>query len=176
MKNDKIEQLLRNYGEVLEFKPKSKIISPDNSAKYFFYIQSGYLQQYYQIKGKKFVFRLIEPNDFCESITILRGDKNNFEFIETVSKVSLIRYDYNKVISIINTNLEVSNFFREILEDFLYAQEMRIQKFLSLKPKDRYLNFVKEDHKKFGNFSDNMIASYLGMTKESLSRFRNRKS
>jgi CRP-like cAMP-binding protein len=176
MKKDKIELLLKEFGETVYLKPKSKIISPDISNKFFFFIKSGYLKQYYLIKGKKHVFRLIEPHDFCESITILRGDKNNFEFIETISEVCLIKYEYNKVIKFINNDLELSNYFREVMEDFLYYQEKRIQKFLSLSPKERYLDFIKEDHEKFAKFSDITIASYLGMTKESLSRFRNRKS
>ncbi|WP_367899146.1 Crp/Fnr family transcriptional regulator [Leptospira sp. WS58.C1] len=176
MKKENIEILLKDNGEVLNLKPKSKIIKPDEFNKNFFFIKSGILYQYYIVKGKKHVFRLIEPNDFCESITILRGDKNNFEYIETITEVSLIKFDYNKLIKIMNNNLELSNFFREILEDFLYFQEIRIQKFLSLSPMERYQDFVRENYEKFGKFSDNIIASYLGMTKESLSRFRNRKS
>ena len=87
MKNVNIELLLNNYGEVINLKPKNKIIRPDDFNKNFYFIKSGYLYQYYIIKGKKHVFRLIEPNNYCESISTLRGEKNNFEYIETITKL-----------------------------------------------------------------------------------------
>ncbi|MDX1957731.1 MAG: hypothetical protein SFU98_04110 [Leptospiraceae bacterium] len=176
MKTELILNELNEYGKSLSFKSKTKILSPNLKEKFFFYIETGYLQQYYLIKGKKHVFRLIEPNTFCESFTILNGEVNNFEFIETVSAVNLIQYDYQKLIHIIDSNLEVSNFFRELLGDFLFFQEKRILKFLAMNPRERYEEFIRNDYQKIGKFSDNIIASYLGMTKESLSRFRNKKS
>ncbi|GBF50447.1 hypothetical protein LPTSP4_19720 [Leptospira ryugenii] len=176
MNRERLERLLPGYGEPRTLRPKTKLIFPGHTEKQFFFILSGHLQQYYSIKTKKHVFRFIGPNDFCESITLLRGEPNTIETIETVTEVHLLQYDYTRVKEQMETNLELSNVFRKLFEDFLFYQERRIQKFLSLSPKERYLDFVREEHYAFGTFPDSAIASYLGMTKETLSRFRNRKS
>lgn len=175
MEIDKVEFLLKECLENLRFKQSSLIVSPNRSEQSFFFIKNGFLKQYYKIDDKKHVFRLIEQGDFCGSITNLYGDPNKYEFIETVSDVTLVKFDYVEAIKIINCNLELAIFFREIIEQLLYYQEKRIIKFLSLSPGERYQNFLKEDFSKFGKFSDTVLASYLGITKESFSRFRNRK-
>ncbi|HMV42063.1 MAG TPA: hypothetical protein PK079_12150 [Leptospiraceae bacterium] len=167
---------LTEFGELLCLKPKIKIVSPSLKDKSFFFIKNGYLQKYYSIKGKKHVFRLIESGDYCESFTVLQGEKNNYEYIETVSDTVIIKFDYQKSIIKINNSLMLSNFFKDLLSNFLFFQEKRILNFLALSPKERYKEFIETNYQKIGKYPDHIIASYLGITKETFSRFRNRKS
>ncbi|MCZ8237631.1 MAG: cyclic nucleotide-binding domain-containing protein [Leptospiraceae bacterium] len=140
MKIEEVEDKLNGCYEYLNIKKFSKIVSPESSEASFFFIKSGYLKQYYNICKKNHVFRLLQKGDFCGSIAILYGDLNHYEFIETVSDVKLLKFNYTEAIKVIDSNLELSIYFRKILEYLLYYQEKRIIKFLSLSPKDRYKN------------------------------------
>ncbi|MCZ8342314.1 MAG: Crp/Fnr family transcriptional regulator [Leptospira sp.] len=175
MELSKLLEVTKNASKSVEFPAKSVLISPNTKERVFFFVVSGQLQQYYKIKGKNHVIRLIDEGDFCESIRLLKFGKNAFEYIETVSKVSVIQFDYFFLRNLIEINTEISNFFREIIENYMLEQETRVINLISLSPKERYQNFIQSSHEKIGLFPDKILASYLGITKETMSRFRNKK-
>lgn len=172
----KLLEVTKNASKRFEFPPKSILISPKSKERLFYYVLSGQLQQYYKIKNKDHVIRLIDEGDFFESIRLLKFGKNEFEYVETVSQVSVIQFDYLILKPVIESNIEISNFFREIIENYLLEQETRIINLISLTPKERYKSFINSSYQKVGLYPDKTLASYLGITKETMSRFRNKKS
>ena len=66
----------------------------------------------------------------------------------------------------------LERFFRQILERGLVASQKRIVRGFSLSAKDRYLYFKKQYPKIEQRIPQYMLASYLGITKEFLSKIK----
>ncbi len=60
----KLLEVTKNASKIFEFPPKSILISPKSKERLFYYVLSGQLQQYYKIKNKDHVIRLIDEGDF----------------------------------------------------------------------------------------------------------------
>jgi CRP-like cAMP-binding protein len=67
---------------------------------------------------------------------------------------------------------KMEKFFRLLLEGNYIATRQRIVDSLSTSAEDRYLKFIKTYPKLFEQVPQNQIASYLGITPQSLSRIR----
>jgi CRP-like cAMP-binding protein len=64
------------------------------------------------------------------------------------------------------------HYFRMLLESNSSAAQLRISDFISSSAEDRYLNFLKTYPKLVQRVPQSQIASYLGITPQSLSRIR----
>ena len=64
------------------------------------------------------------------------------------------------------------HYFRILLESNSSAAQLRISDFISSSAEDRYLNFLKTYPKLVQRVPQSQIASYLGITPQSLSRIR----
>jgi len=67
---------------------------------------------------------------------------------------------------------KMERFFRLLLESNYVATHNRINDTLSTSAEERYLKFIKTYPKLFEQVPQNQIASYLGITPQSLSRIR----
>ena len=61
-----------------------------------------------------------------------------------------------------------------IMEDQLASQRMKYDEFIKLSPEDRYKNLQKTSPDLLNRVPQYLIASYLGIKPESLSRIRKR--
>jgi CRP-like cAMP-binding protein len=64
------------------------------------------------------------------------------------------------------------HFFRLLMENNSGAERTRISDFISASAEDRYLHFIKAHPDIFRRVPQSQIASYLGITPQSLSRIR----
>ena len=67
---------------------------------------------------------------------------------------------------------KMERFFRLLLEANYVATHRRVQESLSLSAEERYLTFIRTYPNVVEQIPQNQIASYLGITPQSLSRIR----
>ena len=101
--------------------------------------------------------------DLGSFITQTPSDYN----IQCLENTELIQFSYDDLQLLYIELPKMERFFRIIIEKAYVASQKRIVKNLSLTAKERYLKF-REQYPKI-----DMIASYLGFTKEFLSSIRN---
>ena len=77
-----------------------------------------------------------------------------------------------KVYKLLETNIHWQQIYRNLLERVYIIKEKREADFLLLNATDRYMNFIKEYPHINKMIRQHHIASYLGITPESLSRIR----
>jgi CRP-like cAMP-binding protein len=182
--NNSIE-FISSLGKEISFQKKEILISPGYNSQFVFFILEGVLKQYYSIldssKGKsdkikteqrEFVFRLIQEGEFCESATSLRNIHPSSDSIEALSSGKAIQIYYPDLEVKMQSDIFLSNTIRRIIEDYYIEQERRIFSFLSNSPKQRYNELIANHPEWIGKFPDYVIASFLGITKETMSRFR----
>jgi CRP-like cAMP-binding protein len=84
----------------------------------------------------------------------------------------VICINYDNIIKLAETKFQWQQFLRKSTEDAYLEKEKRESDLLYYDAKTRYLNFIEEHPDWEKRIKQRFIASYLGMTPETLSRIR----
>jgi CRP-like cAMP-binding protein len=153
---------------------KGEVILSENSAKKIqVFVASGCLRSFYKTEnGKDHTLQFAIKNWWISDYTTLFKKENSLLSIESLShsKVMIIRKDHLEQLYVKYPEFEVIQ--RKNLENRVTALQKRILGLLTLTAKEKYQQFV-EDYAIFEKVIPNyQIASFLGITPESLSRVR----
>lgn len=107
-------------------------------------------------------------SDMGSFITQTPADYN----IQCIDNSELIMFSYDIIEDIYSEIPKLERFFRQIIERALVASQKRIVRSFSLSAKDRYLYFRNQYPKIEKLIPQYMVASYLGITKEFLSKIK----
>ncbi len=92
--------------------------------------------------------------------------------VQCIEETEVIQFDYDKREELLTEIPKLERFFRIILEKALVASQKRIIRNFSLTAKERYLVFKKLYPTIEQQIPQYLIASYLGITKEFLSKIK----
>ncbi len=168
-----------NFSKEL-FKTKTKevkkgeiILRNGDPSDYFFYVEKGCLRSYtIDAKGKEHIFQFA-PEDWIisdqESLINNLPAILNIDALED-SRIKLIKRP--KEINFKNIDHESLVEMNEKFQRRIFALQKRVMQLLSSSAEERYLEFNKTYPNLAQRVSQKMIASYLGITPEGLSRVR----
>jgi len=92
--------------------------------------------------------------------------------VQCLEKTELIQFSYENQQQMMQEIPKLERFFRIIVEKAFVASQKRIVRNMSMSAKDRYLFFRKEYPQMEQRIPQYLIASYLGITKEFLSKIK----
>ena len=92
--------------------------------------------------------------------------------VQCIEETHLIQLSFEDQEDLFKQIPKLERFFRLILEQAFVASQKRIISSFSLSAKERYLNFKKQYPKIEQRIPQYMVASYLGISKEFLSRIK----
>jgi len=141
--------------------------------KQSYYVQNGLLR-YYSIddKGKEHILQFAPQGWFIsDRQSACLNIKSDF-FIDALedSEVLVVKEEY--VIETAKNNHEFVELNHQLLHNHIRQLQNRINQLLSFTAEERYLEFVKTYPDILLRVPQWMVASYLGITPESLSRVR----
>ena len=141
--------------------------------KYSGFVISGCTKTFYvDDEGQEHVIMFsIEDwwtSDMGSYITQKPADFN----VQCLENTELIQFSYENQQEMMQEIPKLERFFRIIVQRALVASQKRIVRNMSMSAKDRYLFFRKEYPKMEQRIPQYLIASYLGITKEFLSKIK----
>ena len=92
--------------------------------------------------------------------------------VQCIENTEVIQFAYDDLEVLFEHVPKMERFFRKIIEKALVASQKRIVRNFSLSAKEQYLYFTRQYPKMEQRIPQYMIASYLGITKEFLSKIR----
>ncbi|TGV00380.1 Crp/Fnr family transcriptional regulator [Flavivirga rizhaonensis] len=92
--------------------------------------------------------------------------------VQCLEKTELIMFSYDVIEDLYAAIPKLERFFRQIIQKAFVASQKRIIRSFSLTAKDRYIYFRNQYPKIEQRIPQYMIASYLGITKEFLSKIK----
>jgi CRP-like cAMP-binding protein len=92
--------------------------------------------------------------------------------VQCIENTELIQFSYDIIEELYLEIPKLERFFRKIIERALVASQKRIVRNFSLSAKEQYLLFKENYPKIEQRIPQYMIASYLGITKEFLSKIK----
>ena len=153
---------------------KGEIVLQENSSKRIqIFVASGCLRSFYKTEnGKEHTLQFAIKNWWIgDYITLFKND-DTIMSIESLSHSKIIIFDQTKLESFYGKYPELGTVQRKGLENRIASLQKRILGLLALSAKEKYQRFVNE-YEIFEKIIPNFqIASYLGITPESLSRVR----
>ena len=139
----------------------------------FYLVETGLLKQYSIDKnGKEHILQFAPENLFL-------GDRSSiFYYLPASYNIQAIEYcvvmtiKEEFMISVAQDNKSFANYMNKLLHNHIRHLQKRITQLLSTSAQDRYLDFIKTYPSIVQRVPQGMVASYLGIAPESLSRVR----
>jgi CRP-like cAMP-binding protein len=160
------------------FKPKSVkknsiLLHEGSVSKEFYYICSGGIRTFFIDKnGHEKTRYVMLDNHIGTTLASFISQKPSIEFIEAVDDTELLaihHHDFYKL------NHEMDNwrvFYQKILERAYSFQNRKIETLVTLTAKQRYELLLKENPELIQRLSNKVLASYLDIREETLSRLK----
>jgi len=152
--------------------PKGKLIIRKGShASAFFYIKKGAFKTVVKTPNKNYILAFTFTDDIeCCPTALMNNLPNNFD-VEAVIDSEVLVCDFDDFKKEAGTQ-GYFNIVCNILHHYSFFLETQLIESLSLTAEQRYHNLLQQQPEKISQIPLSLIASYLGITLERLSRIR----
>ncbi|MBS1645905.1 MAG: Crp/Fnr family transcriptional regulator [Bacteroidetes bacterium] len=156
-----------------EFKKGALLLSEGQVCQHAFFIEKG-LTRLYSIdeENREHVVQFAPENGFISDRESLYFGKPSVFFIEALEDTSAILFNQDFIKTASEISPEFRNYNEYLLQNHIRQLQNRIHLLIGADAKKRYLNFIQLYPSLTLRVPQWMIASYLGITPESLSRIR----
>lgn len=152
---------------------KTILCEAGSVCKYLYFIEEGAAYTYYlNEKGEKVTVQLSVENYWMTDLYSFITAKSGIYNIETLEDCELLMFNRQHYKESLNTIPFVERYFRILTQNALIAQQYRITKTNSEDAEHRYLEFSQLYPHFTQRIPQYIIASYLGIQPQSLSRLR----
>jgi len=171
--SDKEIEIIEAVFHKESYKKGASILKPNEYADFQYYILEGCLRSFYIDKqGKEYTVQFGVTDWWISDYTSFFSDTMAVLNIEVIQDAILYKISRKDKESLYSQIPKIESFFRVKLERAFAAFQRRILSGLSLTATERYLSFIKRYPNIEKSVKNYHIASYLGITTESLSRIR----
>ncbi|WP_424989366.1 Crp/Fnr family transcriptional regulator [Flagellimonas sp.] len=176
LSNEEMDQLVSSFEEV-HVKKRQFIVQPGFTNMYRAFVVKGAFRSYVIANdGQEHTLQFAIENWWVSDFNSYIYQHPATLFIVALEDSTVLQIKFDREQDLKNTNHKFETFFRIMAEKGLAFEHRRILFNLTNSAEARYENFLLN----FPNFVNRVpqyaLASYLGMTKEFLSRIRNKKA
>jgi CRP-like cAMP-binding protein len=153
--------------------PKNHLLHKQGDICHHIYlVQKGIVRTFFYKEGKDITVHIASEGELITAIDSVISLKKSRYNVELLEDSEIHKISYTALQSLMEKHPEHEKYMRLILEQ-LYAEGAdRIEEFLFYSAKQRYENLLKNRPDLLNRVNLGHIASYLGMTQETLSRIR----
>lgn len=171
-----IEQFLETYFKPLKVTKNEILVSKDKVCNSLFYILKGSIKAYFiDQNGQESIRYVAFDHQFISSIySFMRRTPSN-EYICAIEPCDLLTISYTDFKLGLKKNPIFKEFYIKMLEGTYLNNHWRIETLLRLDAKQRYDYILKHQPQLVLRLSNKNLASFLGITQESLSRIKAKK-
>lgn len=170
--SDAAVEYLYEHLKELEVKKKDFILKKGRICYNIYYVQKGLLRCYYLKSGRQVNSWFMKERDVIFSVESFLNQTPSYENIQALEDSVLFYIDYNELQYLYNNCLEFNFIGRVVTEKYYKLSEQRLYSLRMQKAIERY-NFILDYFPQIIlRVPSKYIASYLGITEETLSRIR----
>ena len=154
------------------FPAKTTIIHAGKLDRKVYFIEKGITRSYVLHNGKQITTWFSKEGDAACGSWDLYHHKPGFEYVETLEETTAYSISVEQLDELYRSYIDLANWMRVLQqENFLRLQDMHIRR-LNWPAQERYEHLTKECPELFQRVNLGYIASFLGITQQSLSRIR----
>lgn len=142
--------------------------------KHIYYVKKGFVRIFYYKNDKDITEWFAAETRFCFSITSFFEDIPSKLVIEAIEDSEIIFLSKLGLEKLRKTNIEIANLLNEFFSRSLIISQKRMESIQFETAQQRYSNLLNEQPSILNKVPLQYIATYLGITQETLSRIRSK--
>jgi CRP-like cAMP-binding protein len=167
-----LEARISGMSKKIKVSKNELIVHVGERCSHLYFIGKGCLRGYYLDDGKDITNWFAQENEFATCFYAFVAGKPSFEFIQALEDCELVQLSRAGLQELYTEYPETERIGRIITEDYYIRLEERLLSIRFKTAKERYRNLVEFKPALLQRASLGQIATYLGITQETLSRIR----
>lgn len=170
--SDESYDLLMSIATEKEVRKNQLIFEPYKTTNKILFLKSGLLRAYKLIDGKDYTHHFYFENWFATDFSSFLTEKPSQLFIESIEKTNYYEFNKKALLHLYNKSHQTERLGRIIAEKAFLTTVEKLADLQLLDLKDKYNALMKRNSTLFQRVSQKYIASYLGVSEQSLSRIK----
>ncbi len=170
--NEEID-ILSNQNLIQSYKKGTILLSEGQIAKECYFIMQGCVSSYYLVDGEVKITEFFTESQPITPVSYTTKKPSEY-YLECLEDCIISIGTPESSTELMKKLPRLAALGSNIMEDQLAHQRMKYDDFIKLSPEDRYINLQKTSPDLLNRVPQYLIASYLGIKPESLSRVRKR--
>ena len=167
-----LERLLSNC-KVKTIDKGAFLLREGEHCRHSFFVENGLLRQFsIDRKGKEHVIQFAPENWFVSDRESAYFNQPSAYYIQALEDSKVLLLEEELLVRLSQEDQAFNEFNNKLLHNHIRQLQKRINLLLSATAEERYLNFIDIYPDLLLRVPQTMVASYLGITPESLSRVR----
>jgi CRP-like cAMP-binding protein len=151
------------------------LLAEGETSRRMYFVISGCLRIYFlQADGAEATRYLAFENNFATGLTAFISQQPSQENIQALEKTEVLYITRENFYMLLDKIPGWEKFFRSYLENAYVTNTKRLMSFITMDATTRYQSLIAESPLIVHRLSNKMIANYLGISQEALSRLKNR--
>lgn len=164
-------EIFQNYFHEFSI-PKETLILKENDVSHFYYIKKGSVRIYYYKDAKEITEWISMDTNFFLSIVSFFEQKPSKLIIQSIEPCEILSIKYEDLQKLLETNSQIEKLFHKMIVQSLILSQHRMYAIQFHSAKERYLELITNQKEIIKRIPLTYIASFLGITLETLSRIR----
>ena len=165
-------QLLQSFSKKKEVGKNKILFQPPTPTRKMLFIESGLLRGYKIVEGKDYTHHFFTPNWFATDFESFLTNRPSSLFIESLTQIKYLEIDKEVLFRLYENHHQLEKLGRIIAEKAYLVTVKKMSDLQMLNLKERYKSLIKRNPQLFMDVPQKYIASYLGVSEQSLSRIK----
>lgn len=173
---DENEAVVLSAFEAVSIRKKKSLLTAGQTSQYLYFVVSGCLRSYYvDMKGVEHIYQIRMDNSWITDLDSFFSQTPSKYNIESLEDTELLRISHQRFEELLVEIPSLERYFRILFQKAYINALNRLNATMWETALDRYNEMLRENPEIFQRVPLIYIASYLGITPESLSRIRKQK-
>ncbi|WP_394677812.1 Crp/Fnr family transcriptional regulator [uncultured Sphingobacterium sp.] len=172
--DEHIDQISRCF-RLQHVKKNTLLLSEGETCKDLYFVHRGSIRTYFvTARGQEKTRHIAFENAIITSISSFISQKKSTEFVETLENSELYAINHKDFYQLLSDIPLWEKYYRLFLESTYLCQNQKIENRITLSAKQRYDKLMSEEPIYIQRLSNRILASYLDITQETLSRLKSK--
>jgi CRP-like cAMP-binding protein len=170
--DEDIKDFLLQHVNIIELSKGALLRAEHSLDRNLYFVESGLLRTFYNEDGKDITLGFVKENGLVASKETLFLERPSHNSIEALEPSIVNALSFTNLQKFAETSISVSKLMVSVIGTLMINLERRIYALQYMTAKERYYQMMEEEPEVILRAPLGAVASYLGMSQETLSRIR----